>query len=962
MAAKTSRRSSKKNKKADAEIASKVAEPKRKTARSAAAAADVGETKRTGAKASRSAAPKAAGKSAVKSAGKRAAAAAAGKSTDKPAKGKVAKAGTGKRAAESVGKTPSKSNAAGKAASKSAPKSGAKAKDAKSATAKSAKAAKAAKPVKAGKAGRTSSAAAPAEGAAKRGGKRAAAAKAPARTAGRPASARTAAKPATGRSAGKSAASKSVGGKPAAGKSATAKGATAKATRGRTAASGSAGRSTGRSAAPARTGARRGAAVTTGRSAAAPTTATRGKARAATTPATKSSANSGSKSGSKFASKSASKSAVAAAPSKPGRKPASKTLASNTPASKPPASEAPASKTSASKTSASTRRASGGAKGRTSATPPAHATGLSAAELSRERAAGRVKRAVRRAVSSVGEAASSAIKPAPRPTSALRPDTKPRPRAAARKAGGPQGVAVKGRMGPRYTEILSPGALAFLAELHRKFEERRRELLEARRERQARFDAGELPDFLAETQEIRDGDWTVGPIPADLQDRRVEITGPVDRKMIVNALNSGATHFMADFEDANSPTWTNVIEGQINLRDRFEDKIDFTDETSGKRYALGDDPAVLIVRPRGWHLVEEHLTVDGEPISAALFDFGLYVFHNAKTLLARGTGPYFYVPKLESHLEARLWNEVFVHAQEKLGIPHGTIKATVLIETLPGGFEMDEILYELRDHAAGLNAGRWDYIFSFIKKLAKRADYVLPDRGQVVMGKAFLGAYATLLVKTCHRRRAFAMGGMAAQIPIKNDPAANEAAFAKVRADKEREVNDGHDGTWVAHPDLVPVAKEVFDRLMPQPNQVDRQRDDVVVGQEDLLRIHEGTKTEDGFRLNIRVGVQYIEAWLRGRGAVPIYNLMEDAATAEISRAQIWQWLQYGAVLENGIAVTPEFFETALGEEMDRVKEEIGAEAYDAGRFPEAIDLFRRLSLAPEFEDFLTLPAYKLIA
>ncbi|WP_083850424.1 malate synthase A [Rhodovulum sp. PH10] len=544
----------------------------------------------------------------------------------------------------------------------------------------------------------------------------------------------------------------------------------------------------------------------------------------------------------------------------------------------------------------------------------------------------------------------------------MRPETKPRPRAAARKAGGPQGVAVKGRMGPRYTEILSPGALAFLAELHRKFEERRRECLEARRERQARFDAGELPDFLAETQEIRDGDWTVGPIPADLQDRRVEITGPVDRKMIVNALNSGATHFMADFEDANSPTWANVIEGQINLRDRFEDKIDFTDETSGKRYALGETPAVLIVRPRGWHLVEEHLTVDGEPISAALFDFGLYVFHNAKTLLARGTGPYFYVPKLESHLEARLWNEVFVHAQEKLGIPHGTIKATVLIETLPGGFEMDEILYELRDHAAGLNAGRWDYIFSFIKKLAKRADYVLPDRGQVVMGKAFLGAYATLLVKTCHRRRAFAMGGMAAQIPIKNDPAANEAAFAKVRADKEREVNDGHDGTWVAHPDLVPVAKEVFDRLMPQPNQVDRQRDDVVVGQEDLLRIHEGTKTEDGFRLNIRVGVQYIEAWLRGRGAVPIYNLMEDAATAEISRAQIWQWLQYGAVLENGIAVTPEFFETALGEEMDRVKEEIGAEAYDAGRFPEAIDLFKRLSLAPEFEDFLTLPAYKLIA
>lgn len=517
-------------------------------------------------------------------------------------------------------------------------------------------------------------------------------------------------------------------------------------------------------------------------------------------------------------------------------------------------------------------------------------------------------------------------------------------------------------MGPRYPEILSPGALAFLAELHRRFDGRRRELLAARAERQARFDAGELPDFLPETAEIRAGDWTVGPIPADLQNRRVEITGPVDRKMIVNALNSGATHFMADFEDANSPTWSNNIEGQLNLRDRWDGRIDFTDETSGKRYAIGETPAVLIIRPRGWHLVEEHLTVDGEPISGSLFDFGLYFFHNAKALLAKGSGPYFYIPKLESHLEARLWNDVFVFAQEKLGIPTGSIKATVLIETLPAGFEMDEILYELRDHAAGLNAGRWDYIFSFIKKLAKRPDYVLPDRGQVVMGKAFLGAYALLLIKTCHRRGAFAMGGMAAQIPIKNDPEANEAAFAKVRADKEREVGDGHDGTWVAHPDLVPVAKEVFDRLMPQPNQVDRQRDDVEVGQADLLRIHEGTKTEEGFRLNIRVGVQYIEAWLRGRGAVPIYNLMEDAATAEISRAQIWQWLQYGAVLENGITVTPEFFDKALGEEMERVKDELGAEAYEAGRFPEAIDLFRSLSLAPQFEDFLTVPAYKLIA
>jgi malate synthase len=545
--------------------------------------------------------------------------------------------------------------------------------------------------------------------------------------------------------------------------------------------------------------------------------------------------------------------------------------------------------------------------------------------------------------------------------SAARPAAAPRGRTRAPRSGAVAGVVVKGKTGPRYAEILSPGALSFLAGLHRQFDGRRRGLLAARAERQRRFDAGELPDFLPETRHIRAGDWKVGPIPKDLTDRRVEITGPVDRKMIVNALNCGATHFMADFEDANSPTWANNIEGQINLKDRWEGKIAFTDDASGKRYQLGPNPAVLIVRPRGWHLVEEHLTVDGEPISGALFDFGLYFFHNVKNLLARGTGPYFYLPKMESHREARLWNDVFVHAQDKLGIPRGTIKVTVLIETLPAAFEMDEILYELREHAAGLNAGRWDYIFSFIKKFAKRGDYVLPDRGQVVMGKAFLGAYAALLIKTCHRRRAFAMGGMAAQIPIKGDPAANEAAFAKVRADKEREVRDGHDGTWVAHPDLVPVAKAVFDRLMRQPNQLDRLREDVRVTQKDLLEIHQGTKTEEGFRLNIRVGVQYIEAWLRGRGAVPIYNLMEDAATAEISRAQIWQWLRYGAVLDNGVKVTPDFFKRALGEEMERVKGEIGAAEFAAGRFPEAIELFRKLSLAPEFEDFLTIPAYKLI-
>ncbi len=523
------------------------------------------------------------------------------------------------------------------------------------------------------------------------------------------------------------------------------------------------------------------------------------------------------------------------------------------------------------------------------------------------------------------------------------------------------GIDIKGTMGPRYEEILTPAALAFLGELHRRFDAKRKGILARRHERQMRFDAGELPDFRAETRDIRERDWTVAPIPADLLDRRVEITGPVDRKMIINALNSGATHYMADLEDANSPTWSNNLEGQINLKDLWEDRIGFTDPVTGKSYTVKDDPAVLIVRPRGWHLVEEHLTVDGEPIAGALFDFGLYFYHNAMTLIGRGTAPYFYLPKLEAYEEARLWNEVFLFAQECLGIPAGTIKATVLIETLPAAFEMDEILFELRQHIVGLNAGRWDYIFSFIKKLANNPHYVLPDRGEVVMGKAFLGAYAALLVKTCHRRGAFAMGGMAAQIPVKNNPAANEIAFAKVRADKEREVREGHDGTWVAHPDLVPVAKQVFDRLMPQPNQLNNLRANVEVSRADLLRVHEGTKTEQGFRLNIRVGVQYIEAWLRGRGAVPIYNLMEDAATAEISRAQIWQWLKYGAELENGITVTPRFFEQALTEEMERVKAEIGAQAYAEGRFPEAIDLFRKLSLAPDFVDFLTIPAYKLI-
>jgi malate synthase len=523
------------------------------------------------------------------------------------------------------------------------------------------------------------------------------------------------------------------------------------------------------------------------------------------------------------------------------------------------------------------------------------------------------------------------------------------------------GVEITGSIGERYGEILNDETLAFLAGLHRKFDGTRCELLAARGVRQEAFDNGELPDFLAETSGVREGDWTVAPIPADLQDRRVEITGPVDRKMIINAHNSGAKVFMADFEDATSPVWTNMIEGQINLKDRWNRTIDFTDPNSGKDYKLSANPAVLLVRPRGWHLPEAHVLIDGQPISGSLFDFGLYFFLNAKAALAAGSGPYFYLPKLESHLEARLWNDVFVHAQEQLGVPQGTIKATVLIETLPAAFEMDEIIYELRNHMAGLNCGRWDYIFSFIKTLRNNPSYVLPDRGQVVMGDAFLNAYSQLLIKTCHRRGAFAMGGMAAQIPARNNPEINEIAFDKVRADKEREARNGHDGTWVAHPDLVPIATEVFDRHMPAPNQLDRQRDDVTVGQAELLEVHKGTRSEAGLRENIRIGVQYIEAWLRGRGAVPLYFLMEDAATAEISRSQIWQQLHFGATLDDGQKVTPDLFNTCLAEEMERVKGEVGAENYARGRFDEAVELFRSLSTADELDAFLTLSAYRLI-
>jgi len=513
----------------------------------------------------------------------------------------------------------------------------------------------------------------------------------------------------------------------------------------------------------------------------------------------------------------------------------------------------------------------------------------------------------------------------------------------------------------RDAEILTPEALAFLAELHRRFNDRRLELLALREERQTRFDAGARPDFLPETKAVRDGGWKVAPIPADLQDRRVEITGPVDRKMIINALNSGARVFMADFEDASSPTWRNMVDGQINLKDRWAGKIGFTDAATGKSYALKDQVATLIIRPRGWHLPEAHALVDGEEMSGALVDFGLYFFHNAKAQIAAGSGPYFYLPKMESHLEARLWNEIFVYAQAALGVPNGTIKVTVLIETLPAAFEMDEILYELRDHMAGLNCGRWDYIFSFIKRLKAQPDALTPDRAVMTMGQAFLQAYSFKLIQTCHRRGAFAMGGMAAQIPVKGDEAANQAAFAKVRADKEREASNGHDGTWVAHPDLVPVAMEVFDRLMPGPNQLTKLREDITVTREDMLRVHEGERTEAGLRENIRVGVQYIEAWLRGRGAVPLYNLMEDAATAEISRTQIWQWIRHKAKLADGREVTPELLKTVLDEEMAALRQVLPASAFDGGRFAEAVKIFTDMCLAETLEEFLTLPAYRVL-
>lgn len=523
------------------------------------------------------------------------------------------------------------------------------------------------------------------------------------------------------------------------------------------------------------------------------------------------------------------------------------------------------------------------------------------------------------------------------------------------------GIQIRGRMTEQFEKILTPDALAFIEKLERNFGERRRQLLVKREERQQEIDHGKMPDFLPETAHIRSGDWTVAPIPQDLQDRRVEITGPVDRKMVINALNCGAKAFMADFEDATSPTWENVIEGQINLRDAVNRTITFQNP-NGKTYKLNEEIATLIVRPRGWHLEEKHIYLDGLRISGSLLDFGLYFYHNAENLVQNGSGPYFYLPKMESHLEARLWNDVFVFSQNELGIPQGTIKATVLIETILATFEADEILYELKGHSAGLNCGRWDYIFSYIKRFRNINRVIVPDRSQVTMTSPFMSAYSQYVIKTCHRRNVHAMGGMAAQIPVKNNPKVNEDAFNKVRVDKEREAKNGHDGTWVAHPALVPVALEVFNQEMKNANQIDRKREDVQVCADDLLAVPEGSITEEGVRTNINVGIQYIESWLRGRGAAPIHNLMEDAATAEISRAQLWQWIRHPeGILTDGRKVTLELVNQLKVEELEKIKLELGTEVFEVGRFQEAAQLFDELVSNDNFVEFLTIPGYEVL-
>lgn len=521
------------------------------------------------------------------------------------------------------------------------------------------------------------------------------------------------------------------------------------------------------------------------------------------------------------------------------------------------------------------------------------------------------------------------------------------------------GLEIRGPLRARFEEVFTPEACAFVADLVRRFGPRRAELLALRAVRQQALEAGQLPDFLPETAGIRGGDWRVPPPPPDLLDRRTEITGPVDRKMAINALNSGAQCWMADFEDANSPTWDNVIEGQINIRDAVRRTITYT-SPEGKAYALKGKSAVMICRPRGWHMEEKHVLLDGQRVSASLFDWGMLFFHNARELVAQGSGPYFYLPKMESHLEARLWNDVFVHAQQTLGLPRGTVRVTVLIETITAAFEAEEILYELREHASGLNCGRWDYMFSFVKKLRTRPEYIFPDRTLITMESPFLRAYVTHVINVCHRHGAYAMGGMAAQIPIKNDPAANAAALAKVRADKEREAKAGHDGTWVAHPGLVAAAIEAFAAHMKGPNQL-HVLHDVKITAADLLAPLHGPITEKGVRWNLHVGVRYLEAWLGGSGAEPIHHLMEDLATSEISRSQLWQWLRFGAKLDDGRAITAALYESLLQEELAAIRAEYGAARYDSGHFPAAAKLFLKMSLNPQFDEFLSLPAYELL-
>jgi len=523
-------------------------------------------------------------------------------------------------------------------------------------------------------------------------------------------------------------------------------------------------------------------------------------------------------------------------------------------------------------------------------------------------------------------------------------------------------IEITGEMTEAYAKIITDEALEFIAKLHRNFNNTRKELLVKREERQLEIDNGKFPDFLEDTKEVRESDWTIDPVPADLLDRRVEITGPVERKMIINALNCGAKVFMADFEDSNSPTWANVIEGQINLRDAVNRTISFTNPLNNKHYELNKDIATLVVRPRGWHLEEKNIKIDGELVSASLLDFGLYFFHNAQKLISNGSGPYFYLPKLESHLEARLWNSVFVFAQEELGITEGTIKATVLIETILASFEINEILWELKKHSAGLNCGRWDYIFSYIKRFRNHPECLLPNRASITMTADFMRAYSLLVIQTCHKRGAHAIGGMAAQIPIKGDPKANEEAIEKVRTDKIREAKDGHDGTWVAHPALVQIALDVFEEFMPLANQIHKLREDVSVSARDLIEPLQGDITEEGLKFNIDVAIQYIESWLNGNGCVPIYNLMEDAATAEISRAQIWQWIRNEkALLEDGTPITVELYRSLVPDQLSHIRNLVGDEKYENGKYELSAEIFDELVTSDNFEEFLTLPAYKYL-